>query len=69
MTEEQNIESLIASINLNQVLVALLDEHGSLKVPTLKFLNHNEKEKELIIDYDDSEKTFTFSLRNKNDEN
>ena len=39
MTE--NIEDLIASINMTQVLVAILEEHKSVTVPTFKFLDAN----------------------------
>jgi len=65
MTE--NMEDLIASININQVLVALLEEYGKLSVPTLKFLDLNSSEKELVIDYDEEGPSFIFSLREKND--
>ena len=50
MTED--ITSLVASININQV-----------SVPTLKFLEVKTNNKELVIDYDDTTSSFTFSLR------
>jgi len=61
MTED--ITSLVASININQVLVAVLEEYGKLTVPTLKFLEVKTNNKELVIDYDDTTSSFTFSLR------
>ena len=48
MTDD--IESLVASININQVLVAILQEHGKLSVPVLKFLESKNNNNELIID-------------------
>jgi hypothetical protein len=63
-----NIEGLVTSISINQVLVAILEEHGKIKVPTLRFLDAGKSEKELVIDYDDTDPSFTFSLRDKNEQ-
>ena len=63
MTED--IDGLITSISMNQVLVALLEEHGKLTVPTLRFLDVNVSNKDLVIDYDEEGPSFTFSLREK----
>ena len=62
-----NIEGLVTSISINQVLVAVLEEYGKLTVPTLRFLDAGATEKELVIDYDEEGPSFTFSLREKND--
>ena len=62
-----NVESLVASINMNQVLVAILEEHKKITVPTLKFLDVKTNNKELVIDYDDTNSSFTFSLRETNE--
>ena len=67
MTDD--IESLVASININQVLVAILQEHGRLSVPVLKFLESKSNNNELIIDYDEETPSFTFSLREAKQEN
>ena len=61
MTED--IEGLVTSISMNQVLVAILEEHGKIVVPTLRFLDANVGNKELVIDYDETGPSFTFSLR------
>ena len=63
MTED--VEGLVTSISMNQVLVAILEEHGKLTVPTLRFLDVNVSNKELVIDYDEAVPSFTFSLREK----
>jgi hypothetical protein len=65
MTED--VEGLITSISMNQVLVAILEEHKKITVPTLRFLEANTTSKELIIDYDETIPSFTFSLRDKNE--
>jgi len=67
MTDD--IKSLVASININQVLVAILQEHGRLSVPVLKFLESKNNNNELIIDYDEETPSFTFSLREAKQEN
>ena len=66
MTEET--DGIIQSISINQILVALLEQYGSLTVPTLKFLDAAQADKELVVDYDEEGPSFTFSLRNKNGE-
>ena len=63
-----NVEELVKSISMNQVLVALLEQYGKLTVPTLKFLDVNIDNKELVIDYDEDGPSFTFSLRGKNEQ-
>ena len=63
----QDIEGLVTSISINQVLVAVLEEYKKLTVPTLRFLDAGVSEKELVIDYDEEGPSFTFSLREKND--
>jgi hypothetical protein len=60
-----DIQGLVTSISINQVLVAVLEEYGKLTVPTLRFLDAVESEKELVIDYDEEGPSFTFSLREK----
>jgi hypothetical protein len=62
-----NIEGLVASISMNQVLVAILEEHKKITVPTLRFLDAGSSNKELIIDYDEDGPSFTFSLRETNE--
>lgn len=64
MTE--GVGGLIQSISLNQILVAILEEQGNITVPTLKFLDAQKEDKELVIDYDEEGPSFTFSLRSKN---
>jgi uncharacterized membrane protein YcaP (DUF421 family) len=61
-------EDVIQSMNLNKILVAILEEHGSLSVPTTKFVNAANEDKELVVEYDDEDLTFTFSLRGKNEQ-
>lgn len=64
MTED--VEGLVTSISMNQILVAILEEHKRITVPTLRFLEAETSNKELVIDYDETVPSFTFSLREQN---
>ncbi len=64
-----DIEQLVASISLNKVLIAILEEHKQLSVPTLRFLESKDTDKELVIGYDESGPSFTFSLKEREQEN
>ena len=66
---KDDIKDLVESISINQVLVAILQEHGRLSVPVLKFLDSKNNNSELIIDYDEEIPSFTFSLREIKEEN
>jgi thiol:disulfide interchange protein len=60
-------EDIIQSMSLNKILVALLEEYGSLSVPTTKFVDAANEDKELVVEYDDQNFMFKFSLRGKNE--
>lgn len=66
MTEEA--EGLIQQVSINQVLISILEEYKSLKVSTIKFAEAAKVDKELVIDYDENGPSFTFSLRDKNEQ-
>lgn len=67
MTEE--INELIASLNINKILVAILETTGEVKVPTLTFLNASNEEKGLIMEYDEDGPSFIFKLGEKDGSN
>lgn len=58
-------EDVIQSMSLNKILVAILEEYGQLSVPTIKFMDAGHDDKELVIEYDDKDFLFNFSLRSK----
>ena len=64
MTDE--INEIVSAINVNQVLAAILEMVGQVRVPVEKFLN--AKDKELIMEYDEVGPTFVFRLKNGQDE-
>lgn len=62
-----NIEDVVGSITPAAVLISILQETGKVSIPVLKFLDADTANKELVIDYDEDNSAFVFSLRS-NDE-
>jgi hypothetical protein len=60
-------EDIIQELSLNKILVAILEEHGPISVPTLKFLDAASQDKELVVEYDDETLSFKFNVRGKDD--
>jgi hypothetical protein len=58
-------EDFLADLNLSQILVSILEAVGEVEVPTVKFMNADFKNKEIVINYDDEVPSFIFSLRDK----
>jgi hypothetical protein len=65
MTEETN--ELVASLNINRILIAILETVGEVRVPTLSFFENANLDKELVIDYEEDSATFVFKLRGNNE--
>lgn len=61
-------EEIIASMSLNKILIAILEEYGQLTIPTLKFVDAGKEDKELVIEYDDTDLVFKISLRGKTED-
>jgi hypothetical protein len=64
MTEEQDI---FASLNVSKILVAILEIHKEITVPSELFLNAATIDKELQVDYDSDNQSFKFKLKDKDD--
>ena len=58
-------EDLIAQMSTSKVLVSILETLGSVKVPTLTFLDAANQDKELVITYEEEPPAFVFSLKDK----
>ena len=61
-------KDILTSISLSKVLVAILESLGEVKVPTLSFLQADNDKKEIVMEYDEEGPSFTFKLKEK-DEN
>lgn len=66
MTEETP-EDIFAQLNVTKILVAILESHKELMVPTKVLIDALNEDKELQVDYDADNQTFVFKLKVKND--
>ena len=60
------MEDIIQSMSLNKILIAMLEENGQISVPTSRFVEASNENKELVVEYDDESLSFKFSVRNNN---
>jgi hypothetical protein len=62
------MEDIVQSISISKLLIAILEEHGSITISTEKFFNANGDDKELVFDYNEEGPSFTIGLRNKDEQ-
>ena len=62
MTEEYDINDVQASLTASKVLVAILETLGEVRVETKTLVGAENKDKELIVDYDETGPAFIFRL-------
>jgi hypothetical protein len=64
MTEEvqHDINQIQASLTASKVLVAILETLGEVRVETKTLVGAENKDKELIVDYDENGPSFIFRL-------
>jgi uncharacterized membrane protein YcaP (DUF421 family) len=53
-------------MSLNKILIAMLEENGQISVPTSRFVEASNENKELVVEYDDESLSFKFSVRDNN---
>jgi len=59
-------EELMAEMNINKILVAILESVGPVRVPTLTLLDAANNDKELVLTYDEQEPpSFIISIKDK----
>ena len=59
------IEDIYAQLNVAKILVATIQSIGEISLPVTDFLNATNEDKELQVDYNESDNTFTFKLKQK----
>jgi hypothetical protein len=59
------IEDVYAQLNITKVLVATIQSLGEITLPVTDFLNATNEDKELQVDYNQADNTFTFKLKQK----
>ena len=64
MTEEvkPDINQIQAQLTASKVLVAILETLGQVRVETKDLVGADNKDKELIVDYDENGPAFIFSV-------
>lgn len=59
------IEDVYAQLNITKILVATIQSLGQITLPVTDFLNATNEDKELQVDYNQADNTFTFKLKQK----
>jgi hypothetical protein len=64
MTEEvkPDINQIQAQLTASKVLVAILETLGQVRVETKTLVSAENKDKELVVDYDENGPSFIFSV-------
>jgi len=62
MTEEYDVNEVQASLTASKVLVAILETLGSVRVETKTLVEATNKDKQLVVDYDETGPAFIFRL-------
>ena len=62
MTEEYDVTEVQASLTASKVLIAILETLGSVRVETKTLVKADNKDKQLVVDYDETGPAFIFRL-------
>lgn len=62
---DQTPEDIFKDMNLSKILIAVLETLKEINVPALTFIDAAKEDKELQVDYDSDNESFTFKLREK----
>lgn len=58
-------EQIIETMNLSNILVAILATLKEVNVPVITFLDSNKEDREMKVTYDSDTESFTFRLKDK----
>lgn len=62
---EKTPEELFKEMSLSKVLIAILETIKEINVPVITFLDSANEDKELEVEYNSDDETFSFKLKNK----
>ena len=66
MTEESfNEQDIFAQLNITKILVGILEIEKEISIPANILVNAGNEDKELQVDYNSDNQTFTFKLKDK----
>ena len=63
-----NKEDIFKTMNATTVLVAILNQIGSIEIPTEAFVKSNSEDTQLSVSYNDESLSFEFKLEPKSSE-
>lgn len=62
---EKTPEEIFKEMNLSKILVAMLEELKEVNISATTFIDAAKEDKELQVDYNSDNQSFTFKLRDK----
>ena len=60
---EIDAQGIFKEMNLSRILIATLQTLGTISIPALTFLDAAKEDKQLQVDYDSNTESFTFKLK------
>lgn len=58
-----NHEDMLKSMNATTILISILNQIGSISIPTKDFLEVNSQDRQLSVEYDSESLSFTFKMQ------
>lgn len=65
---EINAEDVYKDLNISKILIAALEVLGEIDIPALTFLDAAQRDRELQVDYNSDNQSFTFKLKDNNEQ-
>ena len=65
---EKTPQDIFQEMNLSKILIAILETLGKIDIPSLTFLDAAKEDKQLQVDYDSDTDSFTFKLKENNEQ-
>lgn len=58
-----NAQDMLKSMNATTILISILNQLGSISIPTKDFLEVNSEDRQLSVEYDDETMSFNFKMK------
>lgn len=65
---EQTPEEIFKMLTASRILVAILEDQKQISISADSFINMVAQDKQLQVDYDDETNSFTFKIKEENNE-
>lgn len=60
---EEDVEKVFQGLTISKILIAILEQSGSVSLPYSSFADAGNEDKELQVDFDEESAILTFRLR------